>query len=462
MEPVVYDTRRHFKFWLAFSMIGCLINFMLSANVLASVQYEHAFIHHSLSAEEALAQREVNAINASLYVTAKKHPIRVYRSLARGPALTAATTTIATTTNFWPVIATHFSLGDYRNRPEVRHEIVWYLSRRQILNEMLQNAVPYIDYVYQQTQQRDMPAEFALLPLVESGYDPFAYSSAGATGLWQMMPGTASSFGLDISWWYDSRRDTVVSTQAALNFLCSLHDMLHHWLLAAAAYDVGVGAVQAAQQYNVRNLRNTNFWDLPLPSETRTYVPRLLALAEIIKNANFYGVKLPYVPDRPYFATINMNSQIDLAEASRFADVPIDTIHRLNPGMLRWATNPNGIYTLLVPYDKSMVFMQNLQAVAGKEHVSWQYHEIRSSETLQNIAKNYHTNVELLERVNALTNDQLTPDQGLLVPLYLHRTYSPPIVTSTLNQDQSAISADNTATQHDDSLKALLSKIYSH
>lgn len=407
------------------------------------------------SREEALAQQEVEQINASLYAKLKiKHRSQPVQTPSSQPFYTPEDTGGP---SLWPVLTAHFALGDYSNRPEVRHEIMFFLSRRGILNEMLRNSVPYIYYVYQQTQQRNMPAEFALLPLVESGYDPFAYSQAGATGLWQMMPGTASSFGLDINWWYDSRRDTIVSTQSALNFLCSLHDVLHNWLLAAAAYDVGSGAVQAAQQYNQRNYRDVNFWDLPLPQETRDYVPRLLALAEIIKNPQEYGVQLPTVPNRPYFAAVNLNFQIDLAEASHFSHVSVDTIHRLNPGLLRWATNSNGIYTLLVPYDKSEIFMKNLHAVAGKEHISWQYHEIRNRETLASIAKNYHTTVDLLAQVNDLSSETLTPNQGLLVPLYLHRTYASPVMTGV----QVSPMTSSANPKDNDSLKMLLGKIYS-
>lgn len=425
----------------------------------AAVQVKHSEKTASTSSnvlkEALLAQREVNAINASIQPGSLSHVHSVPEGM-----------------NLWHVISDHFSLGDYSNRPEVRHEIIGFLSNRKILDQMLNNAVPYLYYVYQQAMQRQMPAELALLPLVESGYDPFAYSHAGATGLWQMMPGTSSIYGLDINWWYDARRDTVVSTQAALNFLRELHGLFHDWLLAAAAYDTGSGAVQAAQQFNQRNDQDTSFWSLHLSQETRSYVPRLLALAAIIKNPDYYGVKLPYIPNRPYFAAINMNSQINLVEASQFAEVPINVIHHLNPAMLRWATNPNGVYTLLIPYDKSAVFTRHLKEMTGKPHVSWQYHEIRSGETLESIAKNYHTTVDLLREVNGSTADQLTPNQGLLVPLRLHRTYSGPVaavtnvVTPNVNvnmEDEPVVSTPNVAktdSKNNDNLKQLLSKIY--
>ncbi|AIT63242.1 Membrane-bound lytic murein transglycosylase D [Coxiella burnetii str. Namibia] len=383
---------------------------------------------------------EVQSINSSLHEMAVKTAIA-----SQKPAARAA--------NLWPIMTARFALADESKRPEVRHELMWFLSHPQTLHQMLTNAIPYIYYVYQQTQQRHMPAEFALMPMLESGYNPFAYSNAGATGLWQMMPGTASSFGLEINWWYDGRRDTVVSTQAALNYLCRLHGSFQNWILATAAYDAGMGAVRAAQQYNQREGQSVNFWNLPLPQETRDYVPKLLALAIIIKHAAYYHVKLPYIPARPYFFAVNMNSQIDRAEAARRAGVSSSVIRQLNPAMRRWASDPDGVYTLLIPYEKREVFQRNLAALIGKEHTTWQYHEVRSGETLQSIARIYHTNIALLMKANELTTEKVSPEQGLLVPLYLHRTYSAPV------GEQPATVASTQ--QQEEGLKQLLDKIYS-
>lgn len=388
------------------------------------------------------AKQEAAAINASLGMYKHSQPI-------------------PTSVNLWPILSEHFRLTQYYDRPEVRHEIIRYLSNKKYLEHMLRNAVPYIYYVYQQTQARDMPAEFALLPMVESGYDPFAYSPAGATGIWQIMPGTASSLGLDINWWYDARRDTVVSTQASLNYLGSLHGTLHNWLLAAAAYDAGIGAVRAAMEENQRMRRGVYFWDLPLPHETQLYVPKLLALAAIIRYAVYYHVKLPYIPNHPHFSAVNMNSQIDLIEAGRLAGVPADVIRRLNPGMRRWATNPNGIYALLIPSDKSETFKRNLGNLAGKSHISWQYHEVRTGETLTKIAKIYHTSAGLLRLVNGLKNNHVEPEQGLLVPLYLNQTYSIPVANVKTDVSVSVLKLLKPAQKvKEDELKRLLVKIY--
>ena len=439
--------------------------------------------------QSLLSQHEVNAINASLqsYVAkAKRSNQQEKHQIAKQPLsqasanlsdqtfihmLTQASNQTSPANSLWPTIISRFELAQYYDRPEVRRQIAAYLSDRKYLENTLYNSIPYLYYVYQQTQERGMPAEFALLPMLESGYDPFAYSKAGATGIWQMMPGTAASIGLEISWWYDARRDTVVSTQAALNYLGSLNNTFHNWLLSAAAYDAGIGQVQAAEQYNLKLGYDQSFWGLSLPQETQSYVPKLLALAAIIENASEYHVQLPSIPDQPFFSAVNMNSQIDVMEASKLAEVSPEIIRQLNPGMRRWATDPDGTYTLLLPSNKSAVFEYNLAKIAGQEHVTWQYHDVRSGETLTTIAKNYHTTVALLNQVNSLTSDNVSPDQGLLVPLYLHSTYALPLAVKDLSQQPGVTNLANKVERPtsvgvsqisagEDSLKVFLTRVY--
>ena len=326
--------------------------------------------------------------------------------------------------NLWPIISQHMKMTGQMNNPEVRHWILWFLQHRDTLNTMIDNATPYMYYIYQQTQQHHMPAEFALLPMIESGYNPNAYSYAGAAGLWQMMPGTASSYGLTIDWWYDSRRDILSSTNSALNYLRRLHASLGTWYLAAAAYNEGPGALHAGIEHNKRIGRPTDYWALPMPNQTRQYVPKLLALAAIIRDPSKYGVTLPYVPDRPFFGSVTITSQMDLKEVSQLSGVSIPIIKELNPGMRRYATAPNSKFTLLLPVMSVNTFKDNLQKVIGKKHISWRYHEVHTRESLNKIAHNYHTSVLILKRVNHLKGTVLTPGTGVLVPIHLNHTYS--------------------------------------
>ncbi|OGO94491.1 MAG: hypothetical protein A3F41_05890 [Coxiella sp. RIFCSPHIGHO2_12_FULL_44_14] len=414
------------------------------------------------------AAQEVAAINASLaaysvgnHTPASLPTFQSDTSLPSNLSQLQYPNSATSGANLWPIIVSHFALNDYSDLPAVRYQILAFLSNKKILNQILRNAVPYIYYVYQQTEERHMPAEFALLPMLESGYDPFAYSSAGASGLWQLMPGTASSFGLEIDWWYDARRDTLVSTQAALNYMCNLHDAFHDWLLAAAAYDAGIGVVQDAQQNNANIGQGTDFWDLPLPDETKAYVPKLLALAAIVKDPARYGVILPYVPNKSYFTAVHVNSQIDMAEAASLSGVPQKVIRHLNSSLRRWATTPGEVHTWIIPNEYSAQFGNNLEKLQGQEHTSWEYHQVQGSETLQSIAHNYHTTVSLLMHVNGLTSDVLNPDTGLLVPLRLHRTYGGTLALPATTTTLPIISKPVVATGNNtDSLKRLIDKIY--
>jgi membrane-bound lytic murein transglycosylase D len=332
-----------------------------------------------------------------------------------------------TAQNVWQIISSQIHLGTEVNRPQVKAQIKWFTSHPHMLNNMIRDATPYIYYVYQETQRRHMPTQFTLLPMVESGYYPYAYSYAGAAGLWQMMPETATDYGLTIDWWYDARRDIITSTNAALNFLVRLHASEKNWNLAAASYNAGEGAVNHAMRENRHARKNTDFWDLPLSKQTRDYVPKLLAIAAIIKDPARYGITMPYVPNTPYFVAFTLKSQIDVSEAAQLANVPENVIVRLNTGMRRFATNLQGKYTLLVPAVAAQTFQDNLKKVAGKPEKSWQYHEIQKGENLPGIAKNYHTSLAFLESINKLKNDVVHVGSGILVPISINKRYENPL-----------------------------------
>lgn len=329
--------------------------------------------------------------------------------------------------NIWNIVASHIHVGPEVNRPEVQAQIKWFTSHPHMLHNMIRDATPFIYYVYQETQRRHMPTEFTLLPMIESGYYPYSLSDVGAAGIWQMMPETARDYGLTIDWWYDARRDIITSTNAALNFLVRLHAGEKNWDLAAASYNAGEGAVDGAIARNRRAGKARDFWDLPLPKETRDYVPRLLAIAAIIKDPARYGVSMPNVPDVPYFVAFTLKSQIDVAEASKLAEVPQSVIVRLNTGMRRFATNLKGKYTLLIPAMAAQTFQDNLAKLAGKPETSWQYHKILKGETLEGIAENYHTSLALLESINNLKTGIAKVGSGILVPISINQHYENPV-----------------------------------
>lgn len=332
--------------------------------------------------------------------------------------------------SLWPVLIQHFSLGNYLDNPRVKVEINWFLQHKKLLSVDLKNAVLYLYYVFEQTQKRNMPAEFALLPIIESNYDPYAYSRVGATGLWQLMPGTAMSHALDISWWYDGRMDVETSTQSALDYIKHYGRAFNDWKLATASYNAGPGVVSKARRYAKSRGLPTDFWHLSLPKETMRYVPKLLALSYIVAHADQYGIKLPVIANSPYFTSIKMTSQIELVKAARLAGISAKLMRLLNPGFRRFATTPNSHYSLLIPVDHAKTFRRNLGSIAGQEQRTWIYHEARQGETLIKVAADYHTSVALLKQVNGLTTTVLNQDQGVLVPLSLHRHYAAALAPS--------------------------------
>ncbi len=330
---------------------------------------------------------------------------------------------IAGAQDLWMAMRSHFALNDDGHSQAVNKQLAWYLSHRWVVNMIIKNSEPYIGYAYQEVEKRGMPAEFALLPMIESGYVPFAVSSAGASGLWQLMPNTASSSGIKMNWWYDGRLDIVRSTHMALNFLVELNNSLHGWPLACAAYNAGEGTVSSAINYNSTRGLPTDYWSLPLPQETKDYYPKLLAMAEIIANPAKYGFTLPPLTTEPNFATVKLSSQIDRSQIADLANTSEEAIHQLNPGMLRWATDPQGSYTLAIPTDQLSTFKINLARLANQKRLLWSYYNVNNA-SLADIALSHHTTVSELMAINQLPTTTIENGQGLIVPTLSNSTYA--------------------------------------
>lgn len=339
--------------------------------------------------------------------------------------------------NVWDVLRKQFTLNHETNRAEIRREIKWIVSHPTYLKRLVRSE-PYIYHILSEVRRRRLPGEIALIPLIESAYDPFAYSGAGAAGLWQLMPGTGKGLGLKKNWWYDERRSIGPSTNAALNYLAYLNKYFQgNWLLAIAAYDSGEGTISRLIKKS-RNRRKPSFWSLRVPRETKAYIPRLLALAAIINHPSRYHVKLPNIPHSPYFEEVNVGSQIDLNHAARLANISYKELIKLNPGYNRWTTAPYHPYKLLIPVDKVKIFYKNLAKFPHEKRVSWERHEVRPGENLILLAKKYHTNVHLLKDLNHLSSNTLKSGQKLLIPSQA------PLKTVTNHQE---ISMQNTGTK---------------
>ena len=303
--------------------------------------------------------------------------------------------------------------------PRVEREIGWYGKHPEYLRRMTQRARPYLAYIAREVEQRGLPMEFALLPVVESAFRVRAYSSAGAAGLWQFMPATGRRYGLKQNWWYDGRRDVVASTRAALDYLTKLlQDFDGDRLLAVAAYNWGEGNVGRAISRNRSRGRPVDVWSLKLPRETRSHVSRLLAIASIVEDPGRYGVVLEPVPDRPYFQQVALDGQMDLGVAADLAGITLDELRRLNPGFKRGATDPGGPHRLQLPSHAVEQFTAGLaEQPARKKRLHWMRHRIVRGDTLGAIAGRYGTSVQALKDLNGLASDRIRAGRDLMVPI---------------------------------------------
>lgn len=312
---------------------------------------------------------------------------------------------------------------DEADKATIQSRIDWYSEHDHYLDLVATRASLYYHYILNEVIDRDMPAEIALLPAIESSYDPRVKSPASATGAWQFMPRTGDHFGLKRNWWYDGRRDIIDSTQAALTYLNYLHDYFDEdWLLALAAYNAGEGTVGRAIKKNKKAGKPTDFWNLDLPKETKAYVPKLLAISEVFKNPENYNLSLNYLPDQPYFEIVETAGQIDIARAAELSGVDVDEIYQLNPGFNRWATDPEGPHRLLMPIARADNFRQQLAKADLSEQMSWARYEVKSGDTLLAIAQRYNVSVDSIRSTNDINTNLIRSGQSLLIPSALINT----------------------------------------
>ncbi len=317
--------------------------------------------------------------------------------------------------NLWDRMRAGFVLQEVQE-PAIDEQLQWFLHDPAFLQRTFHRARLYLYQVVNQLEARGMPTEFALLPIVESAYQPFAYSPSHAAGMWQFIPATGRRFGLKQDWWFDGRRDVLDSTRAALDYFQQLHAQFGDWLLAIAAYNIGEVAIQHAVDENRAAGLPTDFWHLKLPAETRAYVPELLALKRLIADPERYGIDLPPIPDQPYFAVVHVGTQIDLRLAAKLAGTSYHKLVELNPGFNRWATDPEGPHRLLVPTDDAAQFAANLKTLPAEDQVHYLIHEVRPHETLGLLARHYGTTPAALMQLNGLHGWHLRVGETLRIP----------------------------------------------
>lgn len=324
--------------------------------------------------------------------------------------------------NLWDRIRVDYGLAPLDSPLIEKHER-WFASNPEYIDRMVKRASLYLYHIVEEAEKRGVPMEIALLPAIESAYKAHAYSRARASGLWQFIPSTGRLYGLDQNWWYDGRRDVMAATDAALDYLQKLEkDFNGDWHLALAAYNAGEGRVMGAQRYNAKRGRATEYTALrTLKPETRNYVPKLIAIANIIKDPAKYGIELPPIPNEPYFTQVDIGGQIDLSILAQKADIPIGDLYDINPGFSRWATAPNGPYHLLVPTVHVDKVLTALAELPPDQRVKYTRHRIRRGEALSLIARKYGVGVSSIKRANGMRSNRIRAGRSLLIPLSSRR-----------------------------------------
>ena len=326
--------------------------------------------------------------------------------------------------DIWEIFKNELSWNTYNNKTEVQNEInrinnhgAWYF------NHLSEQARPYLHYVIQEIKSRKLPIELALLPFIESNYDPNAFSHGRAAGFWQIIPSTARQYGVPINSWYDGRRDIVLSTNAALDYLTHLHKYFDgDWILAIAAYNAGEGTVSYLQKRNITWGGDTDFWSLNLPHETKQYVPKFLALIHIIKNSNSLGIDLPELINEEQFRISYWPTQIDLTALADILNITLKEIYKLNPGFNYWESPPNGPHQILTPIKNYNYMNELINELPINKNIQWIHYRIRRGDCLSKIAKTYSTSVSIIKKVNKLSTNKIIVNHELLIPKVVNDT----------------------------------------
>lgn len=314
----------------------------------------------------------------------------------------------------WERLRAGYQLQQDTGRPRVRKWIEWYQEHPQHVQRVAEQARPWIRYVTLRTENRGLPAELALLPFIESAYNPDAAHPGGATGMWQFMPRTGDAMGLTRNSWYDGRKDVLAATDAALDYLQTQGKRWYEgdWELALAAYNAGAGTVNNARE---RAGGDPDYWNISLPNETMEYVPKLLALAAVIREPEQYGLTLPDIPDTPEIAAVDTGGQLDLSTAAELAGISEEELRSLNPAYKRWATSPDD-NSLVIPAKARDTFLSQLEALPPEQRESWASYRVQRGDTLSVIARRSGLSLSELKLKNHLSSNTIRIGQGLLVP----------------------------------------------
>lgn len=320
-------------------------------------------------------------------------------------------------TNLLDRVRSGFALTLRSRSKAIRKIETPYTQNPETINHIIAKSERYLFYIVEEVERRGMPMEIALIPVIESAYNPLIKSDNRSSGLWQFIPETAKILGLEQNVWHDDRRDIIASTDAALDYLQYLYQRFGDWEVAIAAYNLGEGAVSKVLSRNIHKGRSTSFHDLNLPVETKHYVYKLLAVKDIIANPKKYGIKLRPVPNRPYFDTVKIHEHIDISLVTRLANISEVEFTALNPAYNRYVIKVlDAPRTLVLPKNKKDIFLKNLETYQDPR-ISWKFYQVKKGENINEIAARYSTTVKQLQAINGISRSKnLTLGQKILVP----------------------------------------------
>ena len=293
-----------------------------------------------------------------------------------------------------------------------------YLSNPNQLDKLLEKGRYFIYFVLEELERYRLPPELALLPYIESNYDPFSISASGAMGIWQFMPATARIYGLKDTWWYEQRHDPLASSEAAVRYLAYLHNRFNKEITyTLAAYNGGPTLLEKQIKLNRKLGKPTNYENLKLPKQTKEYVPKFKAMLELVLNAEKYGINLPNFPNKKVLGNIELNGQVEILAFSEFAGLKPEFVYKLNAGYTKWASPPGEITTFNIPIELEEVLNLKKEKFIKSNQINWVTHKVSKGDSLWKIAEKFDTEVNVLKKVNYLASNVLSLNQELLIPL---------------------------------------------
>ena len=318
----------------------------------------------------------------------------------------------------WQYLQENSELANYEIDKITQRYIDNHLKDKKLFNRYLENSTFYIYYVIQKLNEADLPVELALVPYIESNYDPFSISPSGAVGLWQFMPSTGRLYDLDKSWWQEDRHDPFLSTDAAVEYFDYLFkrfdDNLFHSL---ASYNAGPTLVESRIKRNIRLDKDPSFKNLRLPSQARSYIPKFVAIYEIVNNPEKYGVVLPEIPYKELVERVEINGQVEILAFSDFVGLKPEFVYKLNAGYTKWASAPGEKSIFYIPLEKANLINNDKDIFLQENKINWITHKIKRGDSLWELANKYDTRVEIIKKINFLDSDLLTLNDNLLIPL---------------------------------------------